>query len=188
MNKKSTFKTALSLFLIFFKIGAFSFGGGYSMISMIENEIVEKKKWIESGDLLDVVAISESTPGPIAINVATFVGFKTCGFFGAFMATIGVILPSFTIIYIISFVMKQFQSSKIVQYAFQGVRAGVFALIIKALITMYKQCPKSIISYIIAGVAFLLVAFFNINVLAVIAGCAIVGLISSIIVAKESKI
>ena len=131
----------LVLFLTFLKIGAFTFGGGYAMIPLITREMVIRHKWIKESDILDIVAIAESTPGPIAVNSATFVGYKICGIKGAAAATIGVVLPSFIIIFAISFVLAQFEHLKLVQYAFNGVRAGVLALIIRALISMYKQCP-----------------------------------------------
>ena len=121
------------------------------------------------------MAISESTPGPIAINAATFVGFRICGFWGALFATLGVVIPSYLIILIISFVLKEFQSIKIIQYAFNGIRAGVLALIIKALWSMYIQCPKNIISYIIMACSFVFTALLNVNVLIVIISCAILG-------------
>lgn len=186
MNKKSENKI-LGLFLSFLKIGAFTFGGGYAMIPLIQKEVAEKKKWISDKDILDIIAIAESTPGPIAINSATFIGYKTAGFFGAFFATLGVVLPSFLIILGISFVLRQFESLKVVQYAFEGIRAGVLALILKALISMYKQCPKNLVSYITAAGAFIAVAIFDINILFVIIGCALFGLVSSAVIARRSK-
>lgn len=182
------FKRMLQLFIVFFKIGAFTFGGGYAMIPLISKEVVENKKWITDDDILEIVAIAESTPGPIAINSATFVGYKVCGFLGSFFATLGTVLPSFCIILVISFVLSEFQDIKAVQYAFNGIRAGVLALLIKALWTMYKKCPKNIISYIVMGASFILTAILNIPVLAVIIGCAVFGLISSIMISRrESK-
>jgi len=170
----------LRLFLVFLKIGAFTFGGGYAMIPLIQREVVEKRKWITHKDILDIIAIAESTPGPIAINSATFIGYKLFGFWGAFFATVGVVLPSFLIIIAISFVLGQFQELKPVQYAFNGIRAGVLALICKALFSMYKQCPKKLLSYIIAAAAFLAVAFLKLNILVVIIGCGATGLIFSL--------
>ena len=126
----------LTLFLTFFKIGAFTFGGGYAMIPLIQKEVVENKKWITDDDILEIIAIAESTPGPIAINSATFVGYRVCGFWGAFFSTLGVVLPSFVIILIISFILNEFQNIKAVQYAFEGIRAGVLALLVKALLGM----------------------------------------------------
>ncbi|MDD6061904.1 MAG: chromate transporter, partial [Oscillospiraceae bacterium] len=147
------------LFLTFFKIGAFTFGGGYAMIPLISKEVVETHKWITDDDILEIVAIAESTPGPIAINSATFVGFRVAGFWGAFAATFGVVLPSFVIITALSFVLRQFQSLKPVKYAFYGIRAGVLALLLKALYTMFKKCPKHLVSCIVMAGAFVAAAF-----------------------------
>lgn len=185
MSMKEKLKTAAALFACFVKIGLFTFGGGYAMIPLIQKEISEKKKWIDDREILDVVAIAESTPGPIAINAATFVGFKVGGFLGAFVATVGVVLPSFVIIYAVSFVLRKFSDLKAVRYAFLGVRAGVLALIIKALVSMYKQCQKSAVGYVIMFSAFALAAFTDINVIFVIVGCAVVGLASSLIASRR---
>ncbi len=167
------------LFITFAKIGAFSFGGGYGMIPLIEKETVENKKWVSGEELLDVIAIAESTPGPIAINAATFIGHKAGGLAGAACATAGVVLPSFIIISAISFVLQAFQELKCVRYAFMGVRAGVLALILKALWSMYSQCSKDIFSYAVMGLAFLAVAFLGINAIMVIIAAALCGIIVS---------
>lgn len=182
---KERHKTALLLFLTFLKIGAFTFGGGYAMIPLIQKEIVTKRKWLGDGDILDIIAIAESTPGPIAVNSATFVGYKTCGFIGAAAATFGVVLPSFLIIYLISFVLRQFESMEAVKYAFNGIRAGVLALVIGAMFSMYKQAPKDLASIIIMFASFLAVAFFNINVLMVIIVCAAVGILLSLLTKRK---
>ena len=108
---KEKLKKVFQLFITFIKIGAFTFGGGYAMVPLIQRETVEKKKWINDDDILEIVAIAESTPGPIAVNSATFVGYKTAGVLGAAAATIGVVLPSFTIIYFISFVIDKFEEN-----------------------------------------------------------------------------
>ena len=183
----SKFSKALQLFVTFLKIGAFTFGGGYAMIPIIQKEIVEKKKWITDDDILEIIAIAESTPGPIAINSATFVGYRVAGFWGAFFATTGVVLPSFVIILIISFVLREFQSIKAVQYAFNGIRAGVLALLIKALVGMYKKAPKNLVSYIVIASSFIITAFFDINVLFVIIGCAVFGLITSALAKRRNE-
>ncbi|MBQ0083610.1 MAG: chromate transporter [Clostridiales bacterium] len=180
-------KKCLALFWTFFKIGAFTFGGGYAMIPLISREVAENKKWITDEDILEIVAIAESTPGPIAINAATFVGFRVAGFFGAAAATFGVVLPSFLIISVISLLLKEFENLKAVKYAFFGIRAGVLALLFKALYSMYKKCPKSITSYIIMAASFLAAAIFKIGVLYVIIGCAVIGLISSCVLGRKAK-
>lgn len=179
MEKEKT-KTLLQLFLTFLKIGAFTFGGGYAMIPLIQREAVEHRRWIRDKDILDIVAIAESTPGPIAINSATFVGYKVCGAAGAFFATLGVVLPSFCIIFAVSFILRRFEGLAVIRYAFSGIRAGVLALIVRALVSMYRQCPKGVLSYLLMGAAFLSVAFFKVNVMLVIAGCAAVGLVSAL--------
>lgn len=167
----------LTLFTTFFKIGAFTFGGGYAMIPLIQNEVVEKKKWMTDEDILDIVAIAETTPGPIAINSATFVGTKVAGFWGATVATLGVVLPSFVVITIISYILELFQSVQAVQFAFGGIRAGVIALVFKALISMYKKCPKDLVSYILIAFAFLAAVFIDISVIYVLIACAVIGLV-----------
>ncbi len=183
MNEK--IKRIWTLFCIFFKIGAFTFGGGYAMIPLISREVVDNKKWITNDDILDIIAIAESTPGPIAINSATFVGYKIAGFFGALLSTLGVVLPSFVIITIISYVLEQFQHIQAVQFAFMGIRAGVLALVIKALLSMYKQCPKGLVSYIVMGASFIAAGIFDVNILIVLIACALMGLISSIIAKRR---
>ena len=183
---KEKLKKVFQLFITFIKIGAFTFGGGYAMVPLIQRETVEKNKWINDDDILEIVAIAESTPGPIAVNSATFVGYKTAGVLGAAAATIGVVLPSFTIIYFISFVIDKFENNTAVKYAFSGIRAGVLALIIKALWTMSKKSAKNIISFIITAFAFIFAAL-NINVIYIILACAVTGIVSSLIMSGREK-
>ncbi len=185
--KKGKFSRLLPLFLTFLKIGAFTFGGGYAMIPLIQKEVVDNKKWITEQDILDIIAIAESTPGPIAINSATFIGYRVAGFFGSFFATLGVVLPSFLIIIILSFVIRQFEALEAVKYAFMGIRAGVLALIAKALVNMYRQCKKGIVSYIVIFFAFTVTVFTNVNILYVIIACALIGLVSSVIISRREQ-
>lgn len=184
MNKA---KKCWLVFLTFLRIGAFTFGGGYAMIPLIQRETVEKHKWISDDDILEIIAIAESTPGPIAINSATFVGYKVAGFWGSFCATFGVVLPSYIIISVISLVLRQFQDIQAVQYAFFGIRAGVLALILKSLWTMFKKCQQDVIPYLIVAISFVIATFFDINVLFIIIGCAIFGLIASLIAERKEK-
>lgn len=179
VNLKDRYKQLWKVFITFLKIGAFTFGGGYAMIPLIQKEAVENHKWIADEDILEIVAIAESTPGPIAINSATFVGYRTCGVLGSVVATLGVVLPSFVGIYAISFVLRQFQELKAVQYAFQGIRAGVLALLCKALWGMYKKNTKNWVSYTIMAGAFILTGLLDVSVLPVLAGCAIFGLVTA---------
>ena len=140
MKKKNIL---LEMFLTFFKIGLFTFGGGYAMLALIENDLVEKKKWIDKDEFLDMVAIAESTPGPIAINSATYIGYKRAGGLGAAMSTLGVVLPSFIIIYTISLFLDAFLEFRLVQYAFRGIQACVVYLIISAGWKMLKGLKKN---------------------------------------------
>lgn len=180
-------ESLLLLLTTFLKIGAFTFGGGYAMIPLIQQEVVEHRCWLTQDDLLDVIAIAESTPGPIAINAATFVGVRVAGVAGACAATLGVVLPSFLIILGLSFVLKQFQAIPAVQYAFRGIRAGVLALIFKALLSMYRQCPKSPLAYGLMAAAFVAAALLDVPSLAIILICACAGLLWSLLLSRRSK-
>ena len=158
-------KELLMLFLTMFKIGLFTFGGGYAMISIIERELVEKRKLIDHKEYLDIIAIAESSPGPIAINTATFVGYKANGVLGSLSATLGVVLPSFIVVYIVSLFFEQFLALEYVGYAFKGIQTCVAFVIISAGIKMLKKLDKSVFNYIIVSV--FLVAFLIVELLAV---------------------
>ena len=132
----------MELFFTFVKIGLFTFGGGYAMISMIENNCVEKKAWITHDEMMDVTVIAESTPGPIAINCATFTGYKKAGFLGALVATLGMVVPSFIVIFLISMFLDNFLEITIVANAFKGIKVGVGLLILDAAITMINKMQK----------------------------------------------
>ena len=157
------------------------------MIPLIQREVCDNKRWLNEDDILEIVAIAESTPGPMAINAATFVAGRAAGTFGAVCATLGVVLPSFLIISLISFILKAFQESKAVQYAFTGIRAGVLALILKAVYTMFKKSKKHAVSYIIMAAALVLTAFLKTDAVFVIIGCAAFGLVWSVIFRKEQS-
>lgn len=145
-------KKYLDLFLAMLKIGLFTFGGGYAMIALLENEFVSKKKWLEKDEFLNVAAIAESTPGPIAINAATYVGYKRAGVLGSAVATLGMILPSFVIIYAISLFFDTFLSLTYVAYAFKGIQICVVYLILSAGVKMLKQTEKSVFNIMIISV------------------------------------
>ncbi len=153
-------KRICNLFLTFLKIGTFTFGGGYAMIALIENEFVDKKKILSKDDFLNMVTISESTPGPIAINSATYIGYTVGGFFGALFSTIAVCIPSFLIIIIISLFFNDFLNLKYVAFAFKGIQVCVIYLILSAGLKMLKGLNKSIFNYIIFfSVASLMIIF-----------------------------
>ena len=139
---KQKLTLALILFASYFKIGLFTFGGGYAMIALIEREFVSRKKWITTPELYEIIAISESTPGPIAINCATFVGYKILKFYGSFLATLAVCIPSFVIIYLISVFYDAFMAITAVQYAFEGIKVGIAVMITTAGVKMIKQADK----------------------------------------------
>ena len=132
----------LDLFLTFAKIGFFTFGGGYAMIAMIENNCVERKKWITHDEMMNITVIAESTPGPIAINCATFTGYKKAGLLGAVIATLGMIVPSFAIIYLISMFLDNFLVLTIIANAFKGIKIAVGILILDAAFTMIQKMHK----------------------------------------------
>lgn len=132
----------LNLFWIFFKLGLLTFGGGYAMIPQIKEIVVEKKKWLNEDEMLELIAIAESTPGPIAINTATYIGYKRKGILGSILATIGVVLPSLIIIYLIFLILEQYMQNKYVQYAFTGIKVGVAFLILKSGINLIQKMPK----------------------------------------------
>ena len=171
------------LFLTFAKIGLFTFGGGYAMISMIENNCVEQKKWITHDEMMNVTVIAESTPGPIAINCATFVGCKQAGFLGALVATFGMVLPSFVIIYLISMFLDNFLEIVWIANAFKGIKIAVGILILDAGITMIrkmqnKPLPRAIM--LCACVTMLVINVFSLN-FSSIALMLIAGAVSLII-------
>ncbi len=153
------------LFLTFFKIGAFTFGGGYAMLNLLENEFVSKRGWLTKDEFLDMLAIAESTPGPIAINSATFIGYKTAGVIGSTFATLGVVLPSFIIIYVISLFLDTFLTFTLVASAFKGIQACVVYLIGSVGIKLFKQMEKKPLPIII--MASVLVCMITLSLFAV---------------------
>ena len=151
----------LDLFLTFAKVGLFTFGGGYAMIAIIENACVEQKKWITHDEMMDMTVIAESTPGPIAINCATYVGYRKRGLWGAMMATLGIVLPSFLIIYIIAQFLDSFLTYPLVAQAFSGIKIGVGVLILDVGMTMIKKLPKKPLPRSIAFSSFAAMMIIN---------------------------
>ena len=156
-------KILIQLFISFFKIGAFSFGGGYAMLPLLEKEIIEKHAWLTASEFVDIFAISEMTPGPIAVNSATFLGYKVQGIFGAFIATFAVILPSFMVITILFLSIEKFKNSKYVDWIFKGIRPVVLGLIISAGISVAKTSLLDLKAVFIGGLLFFLVSFKDFN-------------------------
>ena len=149
-------KKLLDLFITFFKIGLFTFGGGYAMISLIEEECVNKKQWISKQDMQEITIISESTPGPIAINSSTFIGYKVHKVLGSIFATLAIILPSLIIIILISIFLNTFQSSLFIKILFQAVRASVILLMSFAFLNLSKNTQKNILFYALLITSFIL--------------------------------
>ena len=155
-------KLLLDLFLTFAKIGLFTFGGGYAMIPIIEDSCVERKKWITHDEMMNMTVIAESTPGPIAVNAATFVGFKQKGLPGALFATVGITLPSFVIIYVISMFFDNFLEIGIIAKAFMGIKIAVGILILNAGINMLEKTKKKALPVTIVAVSFTVMMLINI--------------------------
>lgn len=176
MESKSTISRLLEIFLTFFKIGCFTFGGGYAMIPIIEREIITKKGWVTEEDVIDIFAVSESLPGSIAINSSTFVGYKIAKKKGAVAAMFGVLLPSFIIITTIAVFFGRFQDDPAVKAAFLGIRSAVVALIILAAKKMSKVAVKDKITLAVAVAVLILVLIVKIHPIFTIIGGAILGL------------
>ncbi len=149
------------LFFTFAKIGLFTFGGGYAMIAQIKETVVEQKKWLDEEELMQIITVAESTPGPIAINMATYVGYKKKGVAGSVMATLGVVVPSLVILFTISLFLDAFLQNKYVAYAFTGIKCGVAFLILRAGIDMLKKLEKNAVSRISFGIVFVLMLLFD---------------------------
>ena len=153
----------IELFLTFAKIGLFTFGGGYAMISMIENACVENKKWISHDDMMNITVIAESTPGPIAINCATFVGYKQRGLIGAIVATMGIVFPSFAIIYLIAILMDDFLEITVIANAFKGIKLAVGILILDAALKMMQRKPIPIVIMVCAATLMMITNIFSLK-------------------------
>ena len=150
-----------SLFLTMLKIGLFTFGGGYAMIALLENEFVSKKKWLEKDEFLNMAAIAESTPGPIAINAATYIGYKNAGMLGALLATLGICIPSFVIIYAISLFFDLFLSLRVVAYAFKGIQMCVVYLILSAGLKMLGHMKKNCFNVAVVAITLACMVAFS---------------------------
>lgn len=167
----------VKLFLAFLKIGTFSFGGGYAMLPFIQKEIVEKNHWISMSEFTDIIGISQMTPGPVAINSATFVGYKVSGVIGSIMATIGVVTTSFILISIINKILDKFKESTIIKAALAGMRPILIALIIYAFIDLAKESYRDFKSIIITLIIGAILFTNKVHSILVIVIAAILGLL-----------
>lgn len=170
-------KDLIELFIIFFKMGSFTFGGGYAMLPIIQEEIVNKRHWATDEEILDYYAISQSTPGIIAINTATFIGYNQKGIIGAIVSTLGMVTPSIIIITTIATFFKNFQNYVVVQHALKGIRVVVAALILNAVLRMYKDAVKDWLGILLFIISFLLIVLLNITPIIVIVASAIIGIL-----------
>ena len=181
----SYMKELFDLFWTFCKIGALTFGGGYAMLPLIQREIVENKKWSTEREILDYYAVGQCTPGVIAVNTATFIGFKLKGIIGGIVATLGVVFPSLIIILIIASFLQSFADLSIVQSAFAGIRVAVVALIITTVIKLLKSSIKDYLGVIIAIIAFIISAFIGLSPVYVVRAAGLTGFISKSIGGKK---
>ena len=161
MKKDSYLFRLLILFLTFMKIGAFTFGGGYAMIPIIEEEVTKKRKWITELEIMDILAISESTPGPIAVNTATYVGYRVAGVAGGIIATLGLAVPSFAIIFVISFFYKDFMQWPVIAAMFKGLKIGVIILLFSAVLKLKKGVKVNLVGIILFVTALSLMLVFS---------------------------
>lgn len=167
----------LQLFLTFFKIGAFTFGGGYAMLPIIKREITESRQWLTDETFVDVLAVAQSSPGAVAVNSAVFAGYKLCGFPGAFSALLGVVMPSFLVILIISAFFSYFTLNPVIQAAFSGLRPAIAALIGAAVLKIGKPVLKKKQSIVMAVVFFLLLITFDLHPIYIILSGIGIGLL-----------
>ena len=181
----SYMKELFDLFWTFCKIGALTFGGGYAMLPLIQREIVENKKWSTEREILDYYAVGQCTPGVIAVNTATFIGFKLKGIIGGIVATLGVVFPSLIIILIIASFLQSFADLSRVQSAFTGIRVAVVALIITTVIKLLKSSIKDYLGVIIAIIAFIISAFIGLSPVYVVIAAGLTGFISKSIGGKK---
>lgn len=170
-------KELLDLFLTFCRIGGFTFGGGYAMLPMLQKEVVESRHWATEDELMDYFAIGQCTPGIIAVNTATFVGYKTKGIWGAIFATAGVIFPSLVIVIIIAACLQNFSQLAVVQNAFGAIRVVVGVLILNAVMKMYKKTVTDKLGVLLVVAAFVASALFSVSPVLIVLGAGILGLL-----------
>lgn len=180
-------KTLFKMYLTFARIGGFTFGGGYAMLPMLQREVVEKYKWATSDELLDYYAIGQCTPGVIAVNTATFIGYKLKGIPGAIFATLGVVTPSVIIIGIIAAFIRNFRDLEVVQWAFSGIRAAVVALILSAVIKIGKKSIVDIFTVLIFLLTAVLSFVIDISPVVFIVIAAVAGLVINLTGLRKAK-
>ena len=180
-------KNLCLLFIKFFKIGATTFGGGYAMVSVIHTEAVDKTEWLTDEEMRNIAVVSQSTPGVLAINMATFTGYKTAGVLGAVCAVIGVAMPPVIIVGIIALFFDAFRELRFVSYAFNGLKAGVVLLILDAFIKLSRKNKKDAFYYALLVLSAALSVILNINPIFILIGAAITGLLYSLLILRILK-
>ena len=192
MKEKKTLKTYIELFLTFFKLGLFAIGGGPVILTLIQGEFVEKKKLLDNDELMEMSAIAESTPGPIAINLATYLGYKKGGFLGALLSTLAIIITPFTLMVVISLFLENLLNYQAVQYAFMGIKVGVVFLLLKVSYTLIKGVKKDwfgVALLLLVTIAMVLITIFAVNFSAIyfILIGAVLGLLIYGIIPKKRR-
>ena len=194
MKKNNVFYQLLVLFLSFAKVGLFTFGGGYAMIPIIQKEVSDRHKWINEEEIIDIIAISESTPGPIAVNMATYVGYKVRGVPGAIFSTLGLMVPSFVVILAISFFYDEFIKVRALQAIFKGLKVGVIILLFSAVLKLRKGVKVNLAGTIIFAstliislvFSFLDTGFRYLSLILILLGL-ITGVVLTILGSKKEK-
>ncbi len=185
---KEKFKNIWLLMSTFFKVGLFTFGGGLAMLPIIEREVVDKHKWLKPDEMVDIIAIAESTPGAIAVNTATFIGYKVGKLWGAILSTLALVCPSVIIITIISFFVEEFLALEYVTYAFMGIRCAVGVLILFAAIKIFKGNKKYWYTYVLLALAVMIMLLLpNISTIYIIIGGGILGLLINLLIFKKEE-
>lgn len=172
------------LFLVFFRIGAFTFGGGYAMLPLIQNAVVDKKKWLSDKEFIDMLAIAQSLPGPIALNTAVFVGNKHKGVKGSILSSLGIILPSFITILLLVIVFTQFRENNAVEAVFKGIRPAVVALIFAPLLRMGKNADITWSNLWIPVAVALIVGLLHVSPILIIVLAIILGILYNRVIKK----
>ncbi len=175
------------LFLVFFKIGAFTFGGGYAMIPLIRNEVVNKKKWLADDEFMDMLALAQSVPGPISLNTAIFVGKKRLGFKGSLSTSVGIILPSFVVILLIAILFTQFKDNPVIERIFKGIRPAVVALIAAPLLSLGKSAGIKLNNFWIPIIVIISVWMLNVSPVYIILFSVLSGIFYYLIIKTKSK-
>lgn len=175
-GKKVDFKLLLELYIAFFKVGAITFGGGYAMLPMLQKELADKKKWTTNEDLLDYFAVGQCTPGVIAVNTATFIGYNLAGVLGAFVAVLGMVSPSLIIISIIAKFVTQFSHLEWIQNAFSGIRVAVAVLVLQAVIKMWKSGIKDKIGAVVFLITFSVCLLFSFSPVYIVIAAIVFGI------------